>query len=312
MAIELTTDFKPFCGNPWFQTIVPNYIFKSNLKYERQRIFLSDSDFIDLDFLKSSKNSAPLVVLVHGFEGDSKSTYIIKTARFLNKLQINVVVMNLRGCSGEDNLKPYSYHSGKTQDLHEVLEYCKKSFSEIYLMGFSLGANLILKYLANFKDKTPVIKALVVSAPFELEKSARKIIRNKLVDNRFLKSLKRKIIIKKQKFPVEMNHIDVNKLTNIIDVDEDYTAYFHGFNSASDFYSYASSINYISEIQTPTLIINALDDPLLVHPEDKIHLFKDLNLVTLLLTKRGGHVGFLTSKLNLYYLDKMQNYFNFV
>lgn len=311
MSVTLGEDFKPFfVKNKWFQTVAPIYLNKTAIKYFRKRIFLSDDDFLDLDFCQPEPEQHKIVVLVHGFEGNSNSTYIKKTANYLKKAALDVLAVNLRGCSGEDNRKVYAYHSGKTQDLQEIIEQLPQSYAQIILVGFSLGANLVLKYMSDYKSEIKVTTTIAISAPFDLEASAQKIISQTFIDNRFLKTLKEKIKKKKLKFEKELNYLNIADLKNIIDVDQHYTAPLHGFISASAYYSYAKCEQYLPNINKKTLIINSLDDPLLVHSKNAEMYCKDNEFITLILSKHGGHVGFLDQKLEPYYLKKILNFIN--
>lgn len=299
MPIIEDFDGKYLFKNPWAQTLLPNYLYFKNINYARKRHVLPDGDFLDIDYYPHP-NSKQALILVHGFEGSSKSKYIKATALYFHKRGFNIIAINLRGCSGHHNLLASAYHSGKTEDLHSVLQTLRDEFKTLFLMGFSLGANLILKYLADYPNHG-VKRAVAVSAPFDLQLCAKKIIASKWIDNHFLKSLKVKIQHKKRLFPEELKKLEISLLSNIVDVDEYYTAPLHGFSSASEYYAYASCQNYLDKIQTHTLIINALDDPLLAHPNFAELKLEHHSYIHLRLTQHGGHVGFLQSDLSIYY-----------
>lgn len=307
MAIIEDFSGKYLFRNPWAQTLLPNYLYFNKINYIRKRHRLPDGDFLDLDYYPNS-NSDKVLVLVHGFEGSSQSKYIKFTAKHFHKIGFNIVSVNLRGCSGHDNLMVSAYHSGKTEDLHSVLQAIQSEFASHYLMGFSLGANLVLKYLADYPNHC-INKAVAVSAPFDLHLCAQKIIASKWIDNHFLKSLKIKIQRKKLLFPKDLKHLELNKLSTIVDVDEYYTAPLHGFANAVAYYNYASCQNYLEKIETKTLIINSLDDPLLAHPNNVELTLKQHPHVHLLLTKHGGHVGFLLYDFSIYYHRLAHDFF---
>ncbi|HTF81990.1 MAG TPA: alpha/beta fold hydrolase [Cytophagales bacterium] len=295
-------------NNAWAQTILSNYLIFPSIDYKRERHFLPDQDFMDVDYL-TDNTSDKVVLLVHGFEGSSKSNYIKSIAKYLFKYGFNVAAVNLRGCSGHDNLLPYAYHSGKTEDIKHIVDLLKKDYENIFLVGFSLGANLVLKYLADYNTQSHIKKAVAISAPFDLHLSALKIIKNKIINQHFLKSLKKKLYNKKELFPKHLGHINVKNICNIIDVDECYTAPLHGFSCATAYYKYASCIHHIYKITTECLIINAEDDPLLEHPENIEDTFLNSNHVHLIMTRYGGHVGFLTRDLQIYYHRKTLDFF---
>ena len=155
--------FKNGHFNTLYNTISPNF----KVIYRRERIFTNDDDFIDLDL--SSVNSKRLVIAIHGLEGSSQSSYILSLVHFLNSKKIDVIVFNLRGCSGKTNNKIISYHSGKTDDLDFVIKHVvtQHNYDEINIVGFSLGGNLTLKYLGENTNNLPkkFNRAVCISTP---------------------------------------------------------------------------------------------------------------------------------------------------
>ena len=151
MPLINSSTFKPsiFCRNSFLQTIIPNSFRKVNFIFqERKRIYTKDKDFLDLDFSFSRKNNSHLIILTHGTEGFSTRTYIKGMAKIFIENGWDVLAWNFRGCSGETNNKECSYTGDKYQDLQEVVHYALKNYpyKEIGFIGFSLGANLIIKY----------------------------------------------------------------------------------------------------------------------------------------------------------------------
>ena len=189
-------------------TIFPFLFRKKKIpKFERTRFETSDNDFIDLDRL--SNNNSKLAVICHGLEGNSESQYIQNTAQFLFENQWDVLCINFRSCSGEMNRKLKMYHSGFTSDVHEVIEASEQEYQHISLIGFSLGGNVILKYISDGIYKLPeALKSVVaISVPVDLSKSALKISSrpNWVYDKRFRVSLEEKIRLKHKYFPDEIN-----------------------------------------------------------------------------------------------------------
>ena len=124
------------------------------LEQKRERIALSDGDFLDIDWSFPQSASRKLTILLHGLEGNAQRTYIKGQARVLNEFGWDVAALNFRGCSGESNLSYQSYNAGKTGDLKEVIDLCleRDLYDEINLLGFSMGGNLLLKYLGERDD----------------------------------------------------------------------------------------------------------------------------------------------------------------
>jgi len=228
-----------------------------------------DEDFIDLDW--SNIGSEQLAIVLHGFEGSSTQAYVQGMVRALNKRRIDALAMNLRGCSGEPNNLKRSYHSGSTEDLETVISHILKSsrYNDIFLVGFSLGGNLILKYLG--EKQSPLLdsvkKAAVISVPCDLTSTSFKLMRlsNRLYLIRFMRMLKNKLRLKSQirgfDFISELNQLRL--LSTFKDFDNLYTAPHHGFKNAEDYWQQSSSLSYLDKIKIPTYFINAKNDPFL-------------------------------------------------
>ncbi len=286
--------------NNHFNTIYRTLFQNLEIKYIRKRLELEDGDFMDLDF--SLVNSSKIAIVIHGLEGSSNSNYIKSLTSVLNNHNFDVVAINLRGCSGELNRKLSSYHSGKTDDLDKVIRFIQSDYSydEINLIGFSLGGNMILKYLGEqIYDTNSIIKsAVTVSAPCDLKGSSVELSKfwNNLYMKRFLISLKKKLIIKSKQFPDSFLEIEkIKNARNFFDLDNLYTAPAHGFKDAFDYWEKSSSKQFIPHIKTPALLITSKDDPFLSRsciPTEEAKKNPDF---TLELTNHGGHVGFNSS-----------------
>ncbi len=286
--------------NKHFNTVFRVFFNTENTLYTRKRITLNDGDFIDLDF--ASVNAETAIIAIHGLEGSSKSNYIQALAREANYKNIDVIAMNLRSCSGEPNRTLASYHSGKTEDLAEVITHIIQNYNykALYLVGYSLGGNLVLKYMGEYANAMPAIikKAVGVSVPCNLEGSALTLnssfFRRKYLNN-FLKTLKKKAAYKLAHFPNNMDKERIANAKDFIAFDDAFTAPSHGFKDAKDYWNKCSSKPFLTEIQRETLLISSLDDPFL---DDSCYPFeaaKNNPYFTFLATKHGGHVGFSQS-----------------
>ncbi len=288
--------------NGHFNTIYRPLFMKNTIMYDRTRVTTWDADFIDLDF--SFVGSKSLVLLIHGLEGSSQSNYMITTSNYLNKKGFDTVCMNLRGCSGEDNLLLGTYHSGKTDDVDFIIKYLNKNYSydEIILVGFSLGGNLTLKYLGEFSDIPSEVKGgVAVSVPVDLTSSQAELnkLKNKIYLNEFLKTMKLKLLKKAEKFPdFKLNKELLFKASKFRHLEKQYTVPVFGFESPEDYWQKASSKPFIPEIKVTTLLINALNDSFLskeCFPTKEAKNMKDFYLLT---PNYGGHVGFISSFTN--------------
>lgn len=275
--------------------------------YQRERIITPDDDFLDLDWLK--QKSSKLIIISHGLEGNTQRSYIKGMARAGYGNGYDILAWNYRGCSEELNTKLRFYHSGATDDLAVVIDHAQRTgrYHEIYLVGFSLGGNLTLKYLGEERARPEILKkAITFSVPLDLLASCEKISQpsNWIYSQRFLKSLRKKVISKSRL----MEGLDIKRLEKVRtlrEFDDHFTGPIHGYKDALDYYHQCSAIRFVQSVKLPTLIINAANDPFL-SPECYPHqLLKQHPHVTFESPDRGGHVGFTQiNKNGLYWSEE--------
>jgi predicted alpha/beta-fold hydrolase len=282
------------------QTIIPGLFRKIDAPYVRERLWLPDGDFLDTDWIRAGYKK--IVVISHGLEGDSHRPYMKGMARHLHQQGFDVLAWNFRACSGELNKLPRFYHSGETSDLRYLLQYVQqlKQYEAIYLVGFSLGGNLTLKFLGENNFPETLKKAVVFSVPTDLSGASDKLATgiSRVYSQRFLNSLSKKIEAKAQLMPQHINAALLPQLRNLRDFDEVYTAPLHGFQSAQHYYDCCNANKFIPEIRVPTLIINALNDPFLSSGCYPFSLVKNHDFVALETPSQGGHCGFVSGKFN--------------
>lgn len=295
--IENSTYRAPWwLSGPHAQTIIPALIRRSGkVTGRRERIETADGDFLDLDWNESNRTSR-VAILSHGLEGSSADPAVQSMAAKLVRAGWNVVAWNFRGCSGEQNRLLRSYHSGATEDLACVIEHVRSrgGYSRIALIGFSLGGNLTLKYLGEYRDKA-LHAAVTFSVPCDLGSSSVRLAHpeNRIYMRRFLKNLRKKIEGKIKMFPELLVDSGLNRMTSFKEFDEMYTAPLNGFRSAEDYWERASSRPYLDQIAIPTLLVNARNDPFLApecFPETEARRSSSLYLEV---PQEGGHLGFL-------------------
>lgn len=266
--------------------------------FTRETIGLPDGDFIDLDVLR--QGYARCAVLIHGLEGDSSSSYIVSLATLLQRNGWDVVCVNQRSCSGRPNLLYRSYHSGVTDDLDRIVKYLQPNYSKLSLVGFSLGGNLVLRYMGEMGNLLPphVCSAVAVSVPCHLSSASDKMERweNKLYSHRFVVSLKEKLQKKMESFPGQLSPEAFDKIKTLRDFDDAYTGPAHGFYDGEDYYTQCSSVFVLGRITTPTLLINAQDDPYLSPLCFPYDVAQTNPYFYLSAPKYGGHVGFWPDK----------------
>lgn len=278
-----------------------------SLIQERERVNLSDGDFLDIDWSFTEKPSSKVAILLHGLEGNAQRTYIKGQAKVLNEVDWNIAAVNFRGCSGQANLSFQSYNAGKTDDLEAVVNMIleKDKYDEIALIGFSLGGNLLLKYLGE-REFIPkeIKKAVSISTPLSLKGSMESLsqFENWVYRSSFLINLRKKYKAKMKDFPEKMTTSDYNKITSLLEFDNVYTAPAHGFKDAFDYYEKNSSLQFLQNIQIPIYILNAENDSFLsakCYPTELASKMKNLHLE---ISRYGGHVGFHKTN-KLYYSE---------
>ena len=280
------------------QTVYPT-LFRPcpAVSYHRERIIIPDGDFLDLDW--SAPGSDRLILICHGLESSSNAKYVRGMVRALNGIGWDALAMNFRGCSGEPNRLPRSYHSGATEDVIAALEHVVETrpYRRIVLLGFSLGGNVVLKLAG---ERPPILNERVdavvgISVPCDLEAGARQLetAYNALYQWRFVRELKEKVLAKCELFPGQFCREDVLAVRSVREFDEVYTAPVHGFANAADYYRRCSCKPQLQQVSVPSLIINAADDPFL--PEECYPRQESAAnpLLTLLVPPSGGHVGFV-------------------
>jgi predicted alpha/beta-fold hydrolase len=309
MGSVTDSPFKPawWLKSPHLQTIWPS-LFRSRVKLDlqKERIELRDGDFIDLCWHQIGLK--PLVMLIHGLEGSLNSHYVTPTLQTLHQAGFSTLFMHLRGCSGEPNRLLRSYHSGASEDLKEVLQRLQtRNQLPDAVVGYSLGGNLLLKYLAESGKKSKVGIAVAVSVPFNLAHAATRLEQgiSKLYGHYLLDKLKKSYRAKCQARDFD-EVVELATIRTIYQFDDKITSQNNGFTAADDYYSKCSSGTKLADIHTPTLIIHAVDDPFM-YPIDTPTADQLSPSVELELSRSGGHVGFIQGNLPFkaeYWLDK--------
>lgn len=237
-----------------------------------------------------------IVLMLHGLTGSARSKYLLRIANKLNAEGFLVIRMNLRGCGQGVGLARHLYHSGRSEDSRAAILWLQQHFPQslVTLMGFSLGANIVLK-MAGEDGSSPtgnLDSAVAVSPPLDLEASVKLLIhkKNKLFNDFFVKCLLRDIKVLHDTFP-DLPKPTFPKPLNVYQFDDIYTAPRSGFKDAKDYYTQSSSKNFIADITVPTLILYAKDDPVIarrtfLHLPHKPHF-------DILITSKGGHVGWM-------------------
>lgn len=296
---------------------------RPKLPLQRERFNLPDDDFIDIDWIIPENTTAttPIVLVLHGLGGSIESHYAINIMGSLYHQSWIGVFMHYRGCSGEPNKKAIGYHSGYTEDLAHLASTIKQRYphAPLAVVGYSLGGNILLKWLGETGSDNLITTGVAISVPFQLDKAADKMLTgfSRFYQWYILRSLQEYV---DYKFKIVESPIDLEPVKDIKtfwEFDHLVTAPIHGFNGVMDYYLKASSRQYLKNIAIPMLILQAKDDPFLT--EACIPTENELSkCITLELSAAGGHVGFVAGNMPFYpsyWLEKricqyLQHYFS--
>ncbi len=294
------------------QTVWGPLFRRARLGARRERIATRDGDFVDLDWVEPSGSradggppGAPLLIVLHGLEGSSRSHYAVGLMRGAAARGWRAVTLNFRSCSGELNLRPQFYHSGHTDDLDALvgLVLAREPGTRLVAAGVSLGGNVLLKWLGEQEGSAPkqLVAAAAISVPFDLTPCARALdtgLRRHVYAANFLSTMREKVRRKVRRDPGFAGRVDLPlalKARTFAEYDRAVTAPLNGFTDERDYWARASSGPYLGRIRRPTLLINALDDPI-VPPESLPDPGALPPWVRAEFTARGGHAGFLEGR----------------
>ncbi len=282
--------------SPHLQTLWPVFARrKAPLALRRERWELSDGDFLDVDWTGSGEG--PIVAVLHGLEGSVESHYARGMMAAICSRGWRGALMHFRGCSGEPNRMARSYHSGETGDLDAFVAKIRSEHpgTKLAVVGYSLGGNVLLKWLGEAAQARPVDCAVAVSVPFELAKTADRLERgfSRVYHWWLMRSLRASAVQKARLGRIHYDLDELSRLRTFRAYDDRVTAPLHGFAGVDDYYARSSSRQYLTGIATPTLIVHALDDPFMTPDaapgQDELSPNVEFDL-----THRGGHVGFVS------------------
>ena len=253
--------------------------------------------------------AAAEVIVVHGLEGSSAAGYAQSLSYELLQAGWAVHRFNMRSCGGTEHLSGRSlYHSGQTIDLLAVLRQIKGD-APMFLAGFSLGGNVVLKLAGELGDRAPELIAGVaaISTPINLAACAKNLGKpaNLLYSRRFLGRLKRRIRLKAESEPglFALEHLDGVK--SVYEFDDKFTAPAFGFGTADNYYATQSSSQFLDRIRVPALLVQSKDDPLIPFEVYNHSAFTRNPYLRLVAVDHGGHVGFIAKTQPRFWLDRV-------
>jgi len=303
------SQFKPawWARNPHVQTIFADLLTNRRKPLgSEERLELDDGDFVDLVWTKqlSAHYNGPLLVLFHGLEGSIKSHYAYRLLKSLKDHDWPGVMMHFRGCSGEPNRLARAYHSGETDDPRYLLEHLRERFpnAKLFAAGYSLGGNMLLKYLGKYREDSLLEGAAAISPPLDLSACEVKLKSgfSRVYQHHLLSRMKRNLQRKLDLMPELAQHLrcenGLEGITTFKSFDQQVTAPLHGFENADDYYQKCSAMQDLQHITVPSLILHAKDDPFMTQAviPDPSQLSTKIEYE---LCNKGGHVGFIGGKL---------------
>jgi uncharacterized protein len=261
-----------------------------------------DGDVLDIDRLDAARPESPRLILLHGLEGTARSHYARGMLAEARSRGWGADFLLFRSCGGALNRTRRFYHSGDTADLDLLVTRTRRDHprAPIVLAGFSLGGNVLLRWLAEHRDRS-VSGAAAISVPYDLARGAKHINTGfaRVYQANFITSLKRKVYAKLERFPDLVDRQKLDAVRSIYEFDELLTAPLHGFAGADDYYARSSSLGVLQDVRVPTLLLSAVDDPFLppavlddVRREAATNASLHVEFVA-----RGGHVGFVSGTL---------------
>jgi predicted alpha/beta-fold hydrolase len=300
----ISSEFEPawWLSHRHLQTIYPSlpWSYPDRPKLHRELLELPDGDVTAVDWVSDSSDldpSNPILIILHGLESSADSSYARMLMRAVTDMGWRCCVLHFRDCGDTPNRLPRRYHAGETDDIRHFLSKLVAGGHDgpLFAVGYSLGGNVLLKYLGEVGESTPLSAAVAVCVPLDLHLCAKALNKgfSKLYQRYLLKSMKNSVRRKFDRHTAAFDWDRTMASTTFAEFDDAITAPLHGFAGKDDYYDRCSSAAFLGDIARPTMIINALDDPFMT--PDVIPTADRLSeAVTLEVSETGGHVGFIS------------------
>ena len=282
--------------NPHLATIYPSTFRKvEGVNYNREKLTLSDGDFLDLDWSESTKNNYKLAIFTHGFLGNSTRPYLLGGVKSFNLANYDALAWNHRGLGGENNRFEKITTHGSSGDLEEVINYVlsKKQYTEIILVGYSKGGNISMKYAGEKGLNLPseIKKIIAISSPTDLQGSVDAMGKEGFYAERFKSKLLKFLLNRSELIDNEILK-DFTKFKYLDDFTDHYIAPLHGFKDGRDYYEQCAAMPVVDKIRVPTFILNAKNDPVLSESCAMLEVAKKSDYIFSEFPNHGGHCGF--------------------
>lgn len=305
--------------SPWWmiggnlQTQLPVFLRWQYPLGELVSVSTRDGDQLSANLYSSADQPKKLIILSHGLEGSNKQHYILGMIDYWQKNnlageKVDLLAWNLRGCGSPDNKTHQLYFSGCVNDLDDVVRWAEqKGYEEIFLLGYSLGGNLTLRWLgeqgANAVSRK-IKAACTASSTIDLSSTIKNLDKwyNFFYRWFFVTSMKCRLKKKAKKFPEKVDLSNFHRVNSFSAYDEYYSAPLNDFANTDALYLAASAIHQLANIQVPCLMVQAKNDPFLTEHSFPKEIAEQNSTITLEICKTGGHVGFLSNRYE-WYLD---------
>jgi|AntRauTorckE5430_2_1112549.scaffolds.fasta_scaffold00008_38 hypothetical protein len=301
------TEYSKFVPAWWLptahlQTIFPTFFFaQKEFPTRVERFELPDGDYID--GIWTDKPAAPTVILLHGLQGSPRSYYINSLMdNIYHETNWNALALSFRGCGSDKQRMFRQYHGGDTEDIKFILNLVKQRNPDmpVSMVGYSLGGNILLKLFGELKYSNLCETGIAISPPFDIRASSQymnKGFLGQFYERTFLSDIKHHMT-NKYHYPLHPETLEthLNEIQTLADLDSKMTAPSLGFDTVDEYYNDSSSIHYLKHIKKKTLIILALNDPIIDYstlPTDE-ELSKHVELEVY---PEGGHVGFISGNI---------------
>jgi len=310
--------FAPFFRNPHLLTIAGNY-WRRKLDEQRfpvePRIYDTEPGVqVRVDYQAPEGEPVAHLILVHGLEGSSEAGYARSLAQAALEAGCAAHRFNMRSCGGTEHLSGRTlYHSGQTSDLLAVIQQISRQQlsggAPVFLAGFSLGGNVVLKLAGELGESASGLIAgvMAISTPIDLAACVRELDKpsNTIYARRFVTRLKERVRAKERLTPGLFDLSPLGQVRNIYQFDDRFTAQAFGFGSADNYYATQSANQFLDRIRVPALLVQAKDDPLIPFAVYDHPAFSRNPHLRLLATEHGGHLGFISKTKPRFWLDQV-------
>jgi predicted alpha/beta-fold hydrolase len=307
-------DFVPLLRNPHLLTIFANFAVRSldTVRFPVEERYYETEDDVRVLVHSQQPDRASLgqVLMVHGLEGSSNAGYMRSMSQLALESGYGVHRTNMRSCGGTESLCKTMYHAGLTSDTLSIVRQIRdRHAGPVFLVGYSLGGNVVLKLAGEAGERASglIDGVCAVSTPIDLAASVRKMSRreNFIYERRFVSRLKDRIRRRAQTLPGVYDLTALETCRTVYEFDDKITAQFFGFGSADRYYATQSSLNFLGGIRVPTLLVQAKDDPLIPFESFAHPAIRTNPHIRLVAVEHGGHLGFLSRRPPRFWVDRV-------